>query len=255
MSVFEGYAHYYDLLYRDKDYSEETLFIQSLLQEHAPRAKAVLELGCGTGGHAECLVKGGFTVHGIDRSHEMLERAERRKSGLVSSGEGLSFSHGDVRTVRMQKKYDVVLSLFHVVSYQTTNDDLQAMFETAREHLVDGGIFLFDCWYGPGVLTERPEYREKSLSDEVVDVLRLCEPVMLPNYNRVDVNYRVKITDRASATTEEICETHSMRYLFMPEIEELGKRNKMKQLFACEWLSGKPPGFETWSTCFGLIAC
>jgi hypothetical protein len=34
MTVFGNYAHYYDLLYQDKDYVGETQLIYSLIQAH-----------------------------------------------------------------------------------------------------------------------------------------------------------------------------------------------------------------------------
>jgi len=49
--LFERYAAYYDLLYRDKDYAAEVDYVLHTLHEAAPQIKAVLELGCGTGRH------------------------------------------------------------------------------------------------------------------------------------------------------------------------------------------------------------
>ncbi|WP_341999478.1 hypothetical protein [Chlorogloeopsis sp. ULAP02] len=66
MSVFGNYARYYDLLYRDKDYVGEALFIRRLIQNHAPEAQDILELGCGTGNHAVLLAKEGYKVHGVE---------------------------------------------------------------------------------------------------------------------------------------------------------------------------------------------
>ena len=171
MSVFEDYARYYDLLYRDKNYGGEVDFIDSLIKKHVPGAESILELGCGTGGHAEYLAKRGYTVHGIDISDDMLRMAARRHVGFSPELQGKTkFEKGDVRTARLGRKFDVVLSLFHVMSYQTTNEDILAAFQTAREHLNKGGIFLFDCWYGPAVLTDRPEVREKEWSDDAIKI-------------------------------------------------------------------------------------
>jgi ubiquinone/menaquinone biosynthesis C-methylase UbiE len=77
MSVFNLYAAYYDLLYPDKDYSAETEYVADLITEAAP-AQTVLDLGCGTGAHAFHFARRGFTVHGVDLSAEMIERAQRR---------------------------------------------------------------------------------------------------------------------------------------------------------------------------------
>ena len=74
-----------------------------------------------------------------------------------------------------------MIALFHVLSYQTSNADAQAMFETAATHIETGGIFLFDCWYGPAVLTDRPETRVKRAEDDTVEIIRIAESVMFPN--------------------------------------------------------------------------
>ena len=72
MSVFDGYARYYDLLYRDKDYAAEARHVHDIIQRHSPGAHSILELGCGTGAHAIHLATMGYAIHGVDRSHEML---------------------------------------------------------------------------------------------------------------------------------------------------------------------------------------
>jgi SAM-dependent methyltransferase len=82
MNVFGNYAHYYNLLYRDKDYAGEAKFIHQLLQTYAPSTQSILELGCGTGTHAQLLAKEGYEVHGVDLSTQMLEQASDRFSQL-----------------------------------------------------------------------------------------------------------------------------------------------------------------------------
>src|SRR5258706_11290956 len=138
--VFDAYARYYDLLYHDKDYAAEAAYVASNIRKLFPQATRILELGCGTGAHAEQLARLGFSVHGIDLSEIMLARAEVRKAALPANlAERLSFRHGDVRTVRTGEYYDAVISLFHVLSYQSTKADQDAMFETAFTHLYKGG--------------------------------------------------------------------------------------------------------------------
>ena len=105
----------------------------------------------------------------------------------AEEAEHLTFASGDVLTVRTGATYDAVISLFHVISYHTINADLEAAFETAASQLTPGGLFLFDFWYGPAVLTQKPEVRVKHLEDEKIEMIRIAEPEMFPNENRVDV--------------------------------------------------------------------
>lgn len=243
MSVFGAYSQYYDLLYRDKDYAGEARYIRELITRHRPGAKTVLDLGCGTGKHAALLSAHDYAVTGVDLSEEMLEVARKAQPDR-------SFVQGDVRSVRLGQKFDVVLSLFHVMSYQRTNADLRAAFATLREHLAPGGLFVFDCWYGPGVLSDRPQTRIKRLEDSALSVTRLAEPVMHPNDDLVDVNYHVFARDKRTGAVEELRETHTMRYLFAPEVSLLLEAGGLRLLQLSEFMSEREPGFETWNAVF-----
>ena len=72
--IFQKYASFYDLLYSDKQYEKECDFITKILNEIAPKAKKILELGCGTGKHARLLAKRGFQIYGVEKSQDMIER-------------------------------------------------------------------------------------------------------------------------------------------------------------------------------------
>jgi SAM-dependent methyltransferase len=244
MTVFTDYARYYDLLNRDKDYRREADFVHSLLRKFAPEAVSLLDLGCGTGRHDRILTEMGYQVTGIDLAEEMLEIARASREGLPENS--LRFVRGDVRTVRVDALFDAVISLFHVMSYQTSNDDLRNTFATASRHLKGGGIFLFDFWYGPAVLTERPSVRVKNFSGEGMEVVRIAQPDMHLDSNTVDVNYRILVNDNAGKEFREINETHRMRYLFFPEIELFAAEAGFQTVSRAEWLTGAEPGADTW---------
>ena len=245
--VFNAYASYYDLLYRDKDYAGEAEYVATHIRKQAPQAKRILDLGCGTGAHAEHLARMGYTVHGVDMSESMLARAEARKATLPPEiAARLSFGLGDVRTVRTGQIYDVVISLFHVMSYQTANADLEAAFDTAANHLKAGGLFLFDFWYGPAVLSQHPEVRVKRLEDGEIKVTRIAEPLMHVNENVVDVNYTVFIEVRATGAVEQVRETHRMRYLFLPELLRYGAR-EFKECGNYAWMTNDVLDADAWA--------
>ena len=250
-NIFKSYARYYDLLYKDKDYSQEAQFVRKLLMTYAPKAKSILELGCGTGRHAAQLAKDKYTVHGVDFSRAMLKQCTTLIKKLPADiASRLSFCHGDMRSVRLNHRFDAIISLFHVICYQTNNDDLRATFKTVKTHLKPRGLFIFDCWYGPAVLTDRPSVRIKRMEDEKNSITRIAEPVMYPNENCVDVNYAVWIRDKQAGKVEEVKETHRVRYLFQPEIEQMLALSGLSLISAQEWLSGNELDFNTWNGCF-----
>lgn len=250
--VFGDYSNYYNLLYRDKDYVGEVRYVHELIRKHHPEAETILNLGCGTGNHDFELAKFGYSVTGVDLSNGMLVAAKSRLSSLDPQPP-LSFLQGDVRSIRLGTTFDVIISLFHVMSYQTTNDDLQAILATVKAHLNPGGIFLFDCWYGPAVLTDPPVVRLKRLEDDEVEVLRIAEPVIHYNENVVEVNYQMMVTEKTTGKVEQLSEVHRMRYLFMPEIVGHLSAHCIRTVLAEEWMTGREPGNGTWSVFF--IGC
>ncbi|HSD85058.1 MAG TPA: class I SAM-dependent methyltransferase [Anaerolineae bacterium] len=247
MTVFGGYARYYDLLYRDKDYRGETEFVERLIRLHAPGARRVLELGCGTGIHGIMLAEQGYEIVGLDRSEDMLSTAAQRVAGLSQAiAKRVRFIRGDVRDFQVEGRFDAVVSLFHVLSYQLTNDDLRAVFSQVKDHLAPGGVFIFDCWYGPAVLTDRPTVRVKRFADASTSVTRIAVPTLHPNLNRVDIQYQLFVKDNGSGTVEELSELHQMRYLFRPELELLAEAAGLRIESCGAWMSDREPDFSTW---------
>lgn len=247
MSVFGSYSRYYNLLYKDKDYQGEADYIAGLIRKYSGgKAKTLIDIGCGTGNHDLLLAKHGFQVDGVDRSEDMIQVARRRAEGLNS----LQFHLGDATDFRLGKKSDAVVSLFHVMSYQTSNDALMKSFQSAYEHLSPGGIFIFDFWYGPGVLTDRPALRVKKMEDESIKVLRVATPTLDPNRNVVDVHYEVLIEEKATGRLERLDETHHMRFLFKPELDFMLGAVGFKVLDFLEWMApDREPGASTWNAC------
>jgi len=238
------YSQYYDLLYSNKDYAGEVDYIIKLIKENSNEAKTLLDMGCGTGKHAELLCNNGYIVHGVDLSEDMLKIAKNRRKDKEDK---LSFSHSKIQELDLNKKFDVVASLFHVMSYQNSNNELIKAFEVAKNHLKDDGIFIFDFWYGPAVLTDLPVTRIKRLVNEKIKVTRIAEPVMRPDENVVDVNYDVFIKDIDSKKIIEKEEAHKMRYFFDTELDTICKQVGFVIKQKYEWMSDKNPDFNSWN--------
>jgi SAM-dependent methyltransferase len=240
--IFNAYSHYYDLLYRDKDYAAEVEYIAGLLERYGASGSELLEFGSGTGRHGRLLAERGYRVTGIERSVEMVAQAQ--------SSPGFTCQQGDICTVQLGRTFDAVLSLFHVVSYQTTNTAVQAVFARAAEHLKPGGLFLFDVWYSPAVYAQRPEVRVKRMADDAIEITRIAEPVSYPNENYVAVNYNIFVRDLARGSVETITETHLMRHFSLPELDYIAQMNSFERVCAEEFSTTTVPSEKTWSICF-----
>jgi len=246
--VFSRYAECYDALYQDKDYQSETRFVLKLLGKYGVRHGAILELGCGTGAYTGLLAKHYSPVVGIDFSRGMLAQAKMKLERLPEKFvKRIHFHYGDIRTIRLRRKFNAVLAMFHVLSYQESNHDLAAAFETAASHLSDGGLFLCDFWYGPGVLSEPPEYRTKKVENAEHCIIRAATPELYPSRNAVLVHYNILYLNKQQGVSQRIKENHLMRYLFKPEIEELCQGAGFQLAQFGEWMTGKEPTLKTWN--------
>lgn len=245
MGVFADYARYYNLLYKDKDYQAEVNYIESLIKKYSKsNVKTILDIGCGTGNHDLLFAKKGYEICGIDISEEMINIAKSRINNLHN----VKFYIGKSESFTLDKKFDVIISLFHVMSYQIKNESLYGSLKNAYERLKVDGLFIFDFWYGPAVLTDRPSIRLKELEDENLKIYRIAIPVMHPNENIVDVNFEVIIEDKMNNKLNKIKETHRVRYLFLPELEFMLKNVGFKILDVLEWMSlDKKPCFTSWN--------
>lgn len=238
---FNLYSKYYDLLYQGKDYTAEVNYINSLLEKYAAANTSILEFGSGTGGHGLILQQKGFTMFGLERSEDMVREAQAN---------GYPCMQADITDFDLGRKFGVVLSMFHVVSYLTSNEALIKTFQNAQQHLEDGGIFIFDLWYSPAVYHQKPESRIKRVSNESIDVIRFASPVIRNDKNVVDVNYTVIVKDKQTGEVIEIDEVHPMRHFSLPEIELLGRLTGFELIKAEELITANEPSEHTWGVNF-----
>lgn len=250
--VFGRYSAYYDLLYRDKDYVAEAGYVARLLREAGPAVRSLLEFGSGSGRHGQLLAAQGFDVFGIERSASMVAEAKKQDVDASTAQGRFDCQQGDIRVVDLQRTFDAVISLFHVISYQTSNADLLATFVSAAKHLQPGGLFLFDVWHGPAVLSERPSVRIKRVENDDIHLTRLAEPEMDTHAGTVTVRYTMLAESKKTGQLTTFREEHPMRYLFPTEIEFLAGQTGFEIVRTEEHLTGKKPSANTWGVVYLL---
>ena len=208
------YSAIYDMLYEKKDYEAECDFLEGIFKKHGLNVKSILDLGCGTGGHLIPLIKRGYEVTGIDRSAHML-RSLRKKTEKL--GLGCELVDSDICSLDLGVEFDVVISMFAVMSYQTTNEKLSAACMSAHKHLRSSGAFIFDGWNGLAVLNKPPKNVTKRMKTEGGGIIRDTEPVLDLMSHVCETKFNFRMTDGEIVELDDK-ETHFMRFFFPQEI-------------------------------------
>ena len=240
---FNLYSKYYDLLYKSKSYKAEANYIANCIKKYSPNSKTILEFGSGTGGHGLILQNKGFQIFGLERSNQMVNEAIQN---------GFPCKQADITNYEIDRKFDVVISLFHVISYINDNESLIKTFINARESLNSNGLMIFDVWYSPAIYHQKPETRIKKVENDEISVLRVAEPVIHQNKNLVDVNYSIIVKNKKTNEWIEFEEKHPMRHYSIPEINLLAKFTGFELLKSEEFLTGNTPSENTWGVNFIL---
>lgn len=132
--IYDKLADWWRLTSPPEVYAEQAAVYSDILAEDGGEGGSVLELGSG-GGHVASHLKGRFEMTLCDRSPAML-RVSRALNPDVEHVEG------DMRTVRLGRRFDRVMS-HDAITYMTTEEDLLAAMTTAWVHLRPGGRALF----------------------------------------------------------------------------------------------------------------
>ena len=133
----------YDGLYLPKkDFRGEMRAVLRLLRAHVGITGGDwLEMACGTGLHVAHLPPA-FRAEGVDVAPAMLAVARARLPRVP-------FHHGDMRTVDLGRRFDVVSCLFSSIGYMRTRADLERAVATFARHVRPGGVVVIEPWFVP----------------------------------------------------------------------------------------------------------
>ncbi|MDE2998001.1 MAG: class I SAM-dependent methyltransferase [Gemmatimonadota bacterium] len=133
-------APFYDVMYQWKDYRAESERIHQLIRTHLrSTGNALLDVACGTGGHAGFL-REHFDVTGVDLNREMLKVARRKIAGV-------RFLSGDMTSFNLNRRFDAVICLFSSIAYARTYRNLKRAIACFERHLKPGGILIIEPFF------------------------------------------------------------------------------------------------------------
>ncbi len=173
----------------------------------------------------------------VAKRHAVEERLQDRVAFVVR----------DVREPGEERGFDAAAALFHVASYQTEDGDLGRMTRAARTALKPGGLYLFDYWYGPAVLAQKPDVRVRRAGDGERRVLRIAEPEHDTARSLVTVNYTLFCETRSTGAIHRVEEAHRVRYFTPEEIAPILVAEGFESLGHFAWMSSEAPGRDSWA--------
>ncbi len=136
MKLYNELASWWPLMSPPAEYTEEAAFYLKAIQGAARSpVHAALELGSGGGHNASHIKHHLREMVLVDVSPGMLAMSRALNPEL-------EHYHGDMRTVRLNRQFDVVF-VHDAICYMATESDLRKIFETAFAHCKPGGIALF----------------------------------------------------------------------------------------------------------------
>ena len=133
MAIYAKFAGFYDEIMGDR--SDTIDLVRGYLTKYLPTATSLLELGSGTG----ALLAGfaDLAVTGIDQSPEMLAIAEQKLPAAT-------LVQGHITDFALDTRFDVVICMFDTLNHVPHFEGWLKVFERVHEHLVEGGLFIFD---------------------------------------------------------------------------------------------------------------
>ncbi len=228
-TIFKKTADFYDALYQAKDYKAETDFLVKVMEKYAKdKVKTILSFGCGTIGHEVLLAKQGYSIVGIDQAEGMINIAkEKAKQENVE----IDLRVSDIQSFKADKQFDAVIANFNIAGYMAENADMDGFLKNAADSLKEGGLLLFDCWYGPAVLKDRPHDREKEFEKGGKKFIRKTTQTLDIEKSTVTILFEVLENGQSIAQ-----EQHVVRFWFLKELELFLEKNGFALVKACNFL-------------------
>jgi SAM-dependent methyltransferase len=133
--LYHDLSWLWEILVSEEEYIPEVEFVKKMVKSYKKSpGDELLDVGCG-GGHHGLFLKKDFKVTGIEKNENMLEFARRRNPEV-------EYNLGDMRTFRLNRKFDVVIAM-DMIMYNLTYSDMEKTLVNFSGHLKTGGVMIF----------------------------------------------------------------------------------------------------------------
>lgn len=237
--------HFYKILYKDKNYKKEFNFIIDIIRfftkkNIVKRNTNILDLGCGVGGHSKKFADAGFNVTSVDINRDMLDIVPKNKKIITY--------HSDILSIDLKKKFQIILSLFHVINY-INKKDIFKFFEICSKHLDKNHFLVLDSWQSSAVINLKPISTIKEFKYKNLKIIRRSKSLMNTNKDQVKVSHDffANDIDKSNFMFNEI---HNMSYYSIIELKNYASLFNFKLIKTYNNFSNVRPDINSWSVTY-----
>ena len=146
-TLYSSGSEVYDKIFSTKDYELESSQILQLL-DLPGRHSSVLDVGCGTGGHATFISRKAVYT-GVDVNQNMIQCAVEKNI------ENATFLCSNVSDLE-KTQYDSAVALFNIPNHVHEISCLISFFESIYEKTSPSADLIFDVWNGAAAISSPP---------------------------------------------------------------------------------------------------
>jgi SAM-dependent methyltransferase len=136
-NLLYDHPEYYEVLYPEAGDETPAMCRRAFERFLANAPLSILDLGCGTGRDLRSLRKTCTDCVGVDFLPAMVEFAKSKSDDIL-------FLAGDMRSVRLNRTFDVVLCFGSALMYNLTNEDVGRALNTFSAHCHKGSLLILD---------------------------------------------------------------------------------------------------------------
>ena len=228
--LYNELSKYIDALYRaTKNYEKEVEFILRRVGNRAGK-KIVIDVACGSGGHAELLSKAGFEVYAVDMSPAMLRLVKRNlpKAKVFKQ---------DMQNLQVPVRADVLICMYNSINYNYSYAELSRTLKRFYDHLKPGGIVIFDTAFMTDTWKPGP-FSVETITTPDFEVARANKSSKQQSFGIVDIVFVIFEKGR-----KKIVETQNK--IFLPDrkrileiMKQAGFKSKLYYAFSDTKRSG-----------------
>ena len=230
MKLYEQLAEYYFAIENNnRNIFHDIDLIRS--QVSGIQHPKLLDLGCGTGEHLWHLAQNGFICTGIDSSDDMI------RIGRSRFPKKIEFICSDMRDIKYNEEFDIIISLFGSMNYLINNSDVDRFFHNMRLALKKNSVALLEIWNSSPIslIKEKPISKVSITKYSGISIERERGFRLVHNESEktiVEVNYRYMV--KGEHKRDILTDKHIMRPFTPEEISPFIVDNgfKIKAIYA-----------------------